>query len=835
MPAVAQRNFAGGELAPSLHAHTDLEKYQTGLRKCRNMVVQRHGGVANRAGTEFVAEVKDSTKTVRLVRFHFNDDQTYLMEFGNLYIRWHKDGAPLTFGNPAAWSGAGVGYNTGDYVTFTDGKIYIANAPHFSTALNGPTSGAGFWDLRSNGNTMEITTTYLEADLMRLQMVQSADIVTIVHPSYPPRELLRSGELNWFIRDMVFGLSVTAPTAFTGITGGAVGPALYWGVSSVDTTTGEETPIFKSAATVDRVPSAGTPTVVTWSGGAGSFFNYVYRSTDGVTWGRIGATPNGTLSFSDTGTSPDYLSPPVDTEAVFNAAGKYPSEVMYYQQRLLLANTGNDPETVWASRTTHFKNFTASALLNDDDSLSFTMVGRHVNEIRHMLDLGRLVIFTGSEEKMVEGDEAGILRPDAINPRKLSANGSDWLAPVEINDSAIYLQSRGTIVRDLKPVSADSYQGTDLTVFAAHLFKGYTISDWDYAQNPHSILWAVRSDGKMLGLTYMTDQNIWGWHWHDTDGTFERVVSVPEGEEDSVYVVAKRTINGAVKRYIERLAVRHISDVDDMIFMDSALSYDGWNTTVKTLTISGGATWAFDETLTLTASASTFVAGDVGNIFIVVLEDANGIETDRIRFTVDAYSSSTVVTGRPDTTVPAGLRGAARATWARAIDTVTGLAHLEGKQVSVFADSYVVASPNNEDYPVLTVTGGVLQLAQPYAVINVGLPFISDVETLDLDTPGRATVKDRKQLVNKLGLYVENTRGIWAGQPDQPSDDDPLNGMQEYKIRDAENYDEPTALASDYKEISIEANWNRNGRVLVRQVDPLPLTILAVMPTGYIG
>jgi hypothetical protein len=179
-----------------------------------------------------------------------------------------------------------------------------------------------------------------------------------------------------------------------------------------------------------------------------------------------------------------------------------------------------------------------------------------------MLDLGgKLVVFGSGTEMTVDGDDAGILRPDAVNPRKLSANGCNELAPIEIDDSAIYVQGRGTLVRDLKPIGLDGYQGTDLTIYAAHLFSGYSLVDWDYAQNPHSVVWVVRSDGVMLGLTYLREQAVWGWHRHDTDGVIENVCVIPEGAEDAVYCVVRRTIGGATVRYVERMASRYFTDV----------------------------------------------------------------------------------------------------------------------------------------------------------------------------------------------------------------------------------------------------------------------------------
>src|SRR3990172_7091417 len=117
MAAILQRSFAGGELAPALAARADQVKYQTGLRTCRNFLVQRHGGVANRSGTRFVAEVKDSTKVTRLLKFVFNDAQTYVIEMGHLYLRWHANGAPIVVTSAPTFS-ATPAYAIGDLVSW---------------------------------------------------------------------------------------------------------------------------------------------------------------------------------------------------------------------------------------------------------------------------------------------------------------------------------------------------------------------------------------------------------------------------------------------------------------------------------------------------------------------------------------------------------------------------------------------------------------------------------------------------------------------------------------------------------------------------------------------
>jgi hypothetical protein len=939
VPTTVQRSFSGGELAPELYAKTDFVKYATGVRTMRNMLVQKHGSARLRPGTGLVVEVKSSSQTVRLLKFVFNDDQTYLMEFGDHYIRWVQRGGQVVSGDVA----------------------------------------------------YEIASPYAVADLPALQIVQSADVVTITHPSYATRELARMGHTNWTLTVRVHGPAIDPPTNLA-LGGGGTGTERWWAVTAIREGTFEES-LASIISDTDRIPSSANPVTITWDTVVDAISYNVYRSVDGQTFGLInssGGTPveqsdggwtdtdeiasvsasndrgiavgqlrnpltisattkaydgkyvirglsrtlsrnvttedqtgdavgrvwvyysrdgesrqlgadtildqlpagsgsastggfdddvtievpdngysvltidvvpvvdsgsgdadswsyevdasgadiawnSGATQFFDNGQDADLSIAPPSQANLFATANNYPAAVANYQQRTVYAGTNAAPEQVNASRTGSPRSFTVSTPLQDDDAITFTLAGREVNRVRHLLDVGRLIAFTSSEVKIIQGDDAGILRPNAINPTKLAKHGIGTLRPLEVDDSAVYVQSRGTTVRDINPIQADSYQGTDLTVFAAHLFLGRQIVDWDYAETPHSILWLAMNDGSLVALTYLREHGIVAWHRHDTDGDVENVCTVPEGDEDRVYLVVKRTINGQTKRYIERMDPITLTDTTrftDVTFLDSRLTYNGWNAGATTITLSGGTDWDEEEQITATASAALFSSGDVGNALFLVVLDEDGTETDRVRLSIESYTSTTIVKVRADKTIPASLRGAATLQWARAVDSVSGLGHLEGKSVSVFADGYVVASPNNTvaEYPELIVTGGVITLDQPYAVIHVGLPYIGDLETLDIDLPGPRTVKDKKSLVSRVLLMVKESRGIFVGPGWGPSDDDPLANMQEARPRDDDAGYGPVSLMTDTLEVPIESDWNSNGRLLVRQVDPLPLTVLSIAP-----
>lgn len=820
-------------------------------------MVMRHGGAQNRPGTIFVAEVKDSTKSVRLIPFIFNSDQTYVLEFGDQYMRVIRNGVQLTNtsqaitgvtnANPAVLTyGGSDTYANGDQVfisgivgaigTFLNNRVFkVAGVNTGANTfqlnyLDGTAVDSALFGSYTSGGTIaeiyEIATPYLEADLMDLQFVQSADVITIVHKDYAPRELARTGHTSWTLTTPTFAPTIAAPTSPTN--SGAAGTTTEWVITAIQGETFEES--LQSASTgSSATPSSGAPITVSWTASSGAVEYNVYKKTNGV-YGLIGVAVG--TSFIDNGITADATDTPPQARNPFSSSGNYPSTVTYIQQRLALGNTTNEPEKVWMSRTGLFKNFTISSPIQDDDAVTFEVAGRQVNAVKHMLDLAQMVLLTQGSELSIGGDSSGIIKPTAINPKTQTYYGSGELRPIIIGGNALFVQARGTIVRDLGfEFDSDGYRGNDLTIFSAHLFDKYTLLDWDYQQIPNSIIWCVRSDGVVVALTYVREQQLLAWHRHDFgDDLAENVCSVPDGNEDAVYFVVNRVIDGVQKRYIEKMATRQIDDEVDMIFMDSALTYDGRNTGSTTMTLSGGTTWAYTEPITLTASASFFSSSDVGNAIFIYDEDG-----DVLRCTIQSYTSATVVTVLPHKAVPVGMRSVAFTNWSRAVDTISGLWHLEGKDVSVFADAFVVGSPNNEAYEVITVEDGQITLDRPYAVIHVGLPYLPDLETLDIDLPQGETMADKKKLITKVGMHVESTRGIFVG-PKPPTDDsiDPLEFLYEQKMRQNESYDEPVSLQSGFLEVDIQAEWNSNGRVFIRQVDPLPISILSVAPNGFI-
>lgn len=695
-----------------------------------------------------------------------------------------------------------------------------------STAFGAYTSGG------SAENIYEIVSPFTEAMLTLLKYNQENDVMRLLWASSAASSffynLSRLAATYWQFDVFSFSPATGTPT-ITGITGFAGAKTLTYLVTAVNENgeEGIESNQFDLAAAAE--PTAANPAVITWTvSGVWDHFR-IYRVIDKVP-GYIGEsrrTP--THTFTDEGFDPDFTQQPILQKTYVGC-----SAIGNYQQRLFLGTVDGFLNRIAASQINFANNFNYHRAPFDSDGINASLKHSPGHEIRHFVDIGKLLILTNNAEFTAEGNNAGIVTPTELNPRKASGYGSAQIRPLEIGGSVVIVQARGNIIRDLGfQFEANGYRGNDLSIFVNHLFEGRSITAWAFQLVPDSVIWVVRDDGVLLGLTYIKEQEIIAWHKHDTDGLVTDVCVIPEGSEDAVYLDVTRTINGVTKKYKERMASRTVlaSNIKDAVFVDSSLTYDGRNTNnALTMTISGGTAWDESEVLTMTASASFFVSLDIDNRI-----DLIGPDGTIIRFTIEGYTSGTVITGRPHKIIPVTMRSTAISNWAKAVDQLTGLWHLEGKQVSIFADSFVVASPYNPRYASYTVANGSITLAAPYSVITVGLPYISDLETLDIDIGQGETMANKNKIINEVMVYLDKTRGLFIGAK-APVDDevDALQDLTELKLRSVEGYDSAVDLFTGKDKVCIEPQWNSNGRIFMRQVDPLPVSILAVIPNGFL-
>ena len=563
-----QRAFSGGEVTPELFGRIDDVKYQAGLAKCRNFITKPQGPAENRAGTRYVREVKDSTKAVKLIPFTYSTTQTMVIEAGDLYLRFHTDAATLLSGTPTAYNGA-TAYVVGDMCSDAGVKYYCIAA----TTGNAPPNATYWYALPATGE-YEIPTPYLEADLFDLHYVQSADVLTIVHPNYAPRELRRYGATNWQLAVVSFASPIAAPTGQSA-TPSAVDTTYDYSyvITALDADGVSESVASTAATCTGNLFTTGFTVAIAWSAVTGASRYNVYKLQGGL-YGYIGQTTG--LTITDDNIAPDLSKTPPIYDTAFTGAGNYPAAVSYYEQRRSFAGTTNKPQNIWMTKSGTESDMSYSLPIRDDDRIAFRVAAREANTIRHIVPLSGLILLTSGAEWRVTSVNSDAITPSTISVRPQSYVGASNVQPAIVNNTLLYCASRGGHVRELGyQQDAGGFVTGDLCLRAPHLFDGYTIVDMAYAKAPQPLAWFVSSNGYLLGLTYVPEQQVGAWHWHDTDGTFESCAVVAEGNEDMLYLVVQRTINGASVRYIERLESRRFTDQEDAFFVDCGLTYDG--------------------------------------------------------------------------------------------------------------------------------------------------------------------------------------------------------------------------------------------------------------------
>jgi hypothetical protein len=568
------RSFAGGEITPELAGRLDLAKFQTGLALARNFITLPHGPAARRPGFEFIRAAGDSTRKVRLIPFTFSAEQTAVLEFGHQYLRIHIGGATLLSPTPAAWATATV-YAIGALVTQAGTKYYCTTAHTagtFATDL-----AAGRW-YAMPATVYQIPTPYAEADLFDIHHAQSADVVSLVHPGYAARELRRLGATTWTLTALSFAAATNAPTIT--VTPTVAQNQNLTAQSYVVTTVAADgvTESLRSAvqSASNNLGLAGNFNTITWSAvGAATRYN-VYKLRGGV-YGYIGQAVSPTLSIVDDNVLPDTAAtPPEEIITLNDGVGEYPAATTYHEQRRWFAGTNNQPQVLWSTRTGTDANLTSSIPSRDADGMELRIASNQYNKIRHLVALADLIAFTAGGEFRIYADNAPAITPTSVTIKPQGYAGSANVQPVVTTGSIIYVQAQGSRMRELSySWESSSYRTLDLAIMVPHRFNGYTIVDLAYSRAPDSICWAVRNDGVLLGMTYVPDQQVVGWHAHDTDGTFESVCVVPENNEDVLYAVVRRTIGASQLRYIERLHTRTFVAAADAFFVDSGLTYNG--------------------------------------------------------------------------------------------------------------------------------------------------------------------------------------------------------------------------------------------------------------------
>lgn len=830
---ILQTAFSGGEISPALLARIDVDKRVNGARSLKNFFVKASGGASNRAGFEFTYPVHDDSEVARLVGFTFNAEQTYALLFQDLKMQVIKDGVPVTEtpqaitgatqANPVVITDVAHPFANDDDVLIKDivgmeelnGRFFtIANKTANTYELVGE-DGTGYGAYSSGGTGAKVftlVTTYLEEDLFGLNFTQSADVMTIVSSDYLVRTLNRLADDNWTLTVVTFAPALDPPTGVAAVvTTGSAGQVNGYVVTSVDDATGEESIASFRVTADNKFDTDNDSNTISWNTVVGASSYNIYKDLDGTTfYGFIGRSS--ALSFRDRDLAPEFGdTPAITVRDPFVGVGNTPATAAYHQQRLWYAQTDNNPQTVFGSVLGNFDNMNVSKTVSDDDAITVTVAGVKIDEIRHLVPLKNLILtFTAGSEWVMRSTSVNLgLTPFTTSFDPQTAYGSSNLAPLVIGASVLFVTDKGNIIRDSQfTLEADGYDGSDLTILADHLFTDFETIDWAYQQAPHSLVWVVRSDGAALCLTYQREHSIWAWTLIETDGKFESVISVQEGEEDAVYFVIRRKIGGVFKRFVERLHSRTLTSIKNAFFVDAGVSLD------VPISITG-ATQA--DPVVITTPGHSIPNGQ-----IIDISDVEGMtQLNGNRYKAASVTGTTLELQSAED-VPVDIDGTGFDAYdeggfvREAVTTVSGLRHLEGKTVNILGDGSVV-TPR-------VVADGAITLDVPASRVHVGLPYTADLNTLDLIIP---KVAGKTIQTSEASVFWEKSAGGLIGQ-----DEGKLDPIERRTI---EGPGDPTGLDTSVRKHPMPASWEDKGRVFIRQSDPLPLTVLGVIPEADFG
>lgn len=741
-------NFTAGEISPQLYGRVDIAKYSTGCRTLENMLIRVHGGAHRRPGTYYVCAAKNAGKKARLIPFEYSTTQAYVIEAGDQYMRFFKEYGQITSGSPLV--------------------------------------------------PVEIATPYLEADLPNIKYAQDEDTLYIVCPGYSPRILTRASHTVWTLAEQVFteppymaensdnawALGLTAITG-TGVTmisekslfnAGHVGAAFRlqfgtttktWGWCEVTAVTSatKATVTVKSDFTFNYVDieamTSATPCVVTvtghglktgdrvmmhgitqagWTGMNDAIYAITKVTADTFS---LDGTNTASVAAYVPGTDPGQITSATRAwkEGAFSTYRGWPDCVVFHEQRLMYFKDAY----IHSSKTGDFNDFggvfTGSYL--DTDGFSYQIAAEKANIIRWASSKSTLMIgATDGCWRMGAQTSTDPITPANAKIVQQSRQGSASLRAHSIVHSIIFCERAGLptnlgerVVQLSYEWETDAYVGKDMTLLSEHITAGGVV-DWDYQLFPYGIMWCVRNDGTLLGLTYDKDQDVIGWHRHPIDGDVEAVCVIPGDLQDDLWIITNRTIGASTVRYIEYMKpMRWGTDVKDAFFVDCGLTYSGAATT-----------------------------------------------------------------------------------------SIAGLSHLAGKTVAILADGAV--------HPQRIVSGGgAVTLDYAAAKVQVGLPYDSVLETLDIEG-GAAEGKSQgvKRAVSKvLVRFFQTGSGVLIGRAGDKLAAEQLDLLD---FRDGSSLmDTPETLYDGIWAVTFPRAWQREMRIKVKQSNPLPCSVMTMAPT----
>jgi len=847
--AHAFTNFTAGELSPRLDGRIDLAKYQNGVRSLKNFLVHPHGGVTRRPGTQFVAEVKSSAASTRIFPFEFNTEQTYIVEAGNNYFRFYKDGGQI----------------------------------------------------QSGGSVVEISTPYLTAELFEIKYAQSADVMFLVHPNHAPRKLTRTSDTAWTLTSVPFEFGPFLDeniTTTTIISNGLSGTVTLTSSANLfaSTDVGRLVKIYEGFAKISAFTNATTVTAVVQTNldGLAELLPTYVASTISFTEGDPSATGSEhndrivdtAKAFKDQGfivgqkitisgasstnngdkliaevTDDTILTAPSDDLAdqsagsaftivgklaatdkwslgAFSATTGFPGAICFFEERLVYGGTTGQPQTVFFSEAGGFDQFNTGS--NDVDAMVFTLASSQVNVIRSLVPSRTLIVLTTGAEFSAGSFNLDPITPTNIQIKRQTTHGSANVSPVTTGSAVLFLQRAKRKIRELQyNFDVDGFVAPDMTILSEHVSEGGFV-ELAVQQEPDNIIWAVRADGQLCGLTYRREEQVVAWHRHiiagisgaatitvtdfgniatgttlkitKSDGTLLTFTSEAAGGSSPASALGFRpnSSNNATADNIFTMLNNHA----DLTVANPAANV----VTVKETARAGTGFLSIESSdatrLTTTNQANALVESvavipgdlDEDEAYLVVNRTINGATK---RF-IERLSNIDFGTSASNAFyVDSGLTYSGSAA-----TTISGLTHLEGESVTVLANGATHANK--------TVSSGAITLDRSATKAQIGLGYTSELQTMRIEGGSAQGVSQGAvKRIHDVTVRFFRTVGAKVGSSNTNNDLIPFRSS-------ADEMGQALDLFTGDKEIEFPNGYDTDAFVFVKQDQPLPMTVVGI-------
>ena len=597
---ISQLAFTTGEVSPDVSSRFDLEQYKSALLEAENVVIRPYGAVAKRQGSQYVGQVKYSDKPTRLFEFTTNTNNSFMLEFGHLYIRVWRNGEYTNLEINTPFEDEIINdlniIQSGDVMFICSGKYPIQTLSRYSdtdwrmsayklteqpydeiNTDNGHT-------LTVNGDTITSTKDLFTQDMVG-SVIQIAYYIEAVHTKSAGEVVekrVHRGLLPLFIEKTynninynVENYSTDTELSWKFTTHGTWEGTVKIQISNNDGQTWKDYRTYTSKNDYNVTDTGKIE--------AGARLKYVSDIKSGSVNCDLSIMPFTQYGIVEIKSVTDAKNAKVNVLngikegepsyqwklGSWNRGRGYPKLCTFYQDRFVVAATDSKPNFIWFSRTGDYPNFGVEKVegtITDDSAITLPVINRKMCEIRHLVPANDLIILTSGNEWIVRGDKT--ITPTNCNLKTQTQRGALSCEPQFIGNRCVFVQERGGTVRDMGySYESDNYTGQDLTLFVKTLVKGHVAVTSAYAQDPDSIIYYVRDDGQLNCLTYIPEQKVYGWSHFVTNGKYRYVESVAEGEQDTIYFVVDRVINNKNVKCIERSIPLYTEDNSD-VFLD---------------------------------------------------------------------------------------------------------------------------------------------------------------------------------------------------------------------------------------------------------------------------